>query len=671
MKTTFFILFYLLSFSCLSQQDAYLKKIGVYDKGKSANATIITIDALNTTINDSAFTNTSKAERYSRISIQLAKKIEYPKGYVKALLNMCVAKIYTNQMDSAMIYANIALDYSKKVNIAHLSVLSYAMKANVFHYDGKYDKAIENHFSAIRIAEKTNPKDAIRSYTNIGLLFKDLGNIEKARKYTTKSYRLGKKYNDTPVVVSALNVLGLIEKDEGNLDVALVHFNEGLELSRIVNMQKKEGEILHNISNIYFRMEQYEKSFRIFEKSLAISKENQHYKSVATDYYSLARNFQKVGRRSDAKKAANNSLKYSKLTKQFGVIMEAYDLLSDLAAENGNTLEAFTYKRYAYAYKDSAQFAAINNAVLDAEEKYEDEKKALADSLDQIQVAKDKEIMDEKVKSRDKLLWISVTVLLIVTIGIYLLYKKNKFIKVQNAVLNNQKKEIETQHQEITDSINYAKRIQEAIISNKNEWEQISSERFIFFKPKDVVSGDFYWAHNNQQERLSIWAVADCTGHGVPGAFMSMLGIGFLNEIIIENGISDPGEILNQLRIKIVKALTRDVDNTTKDGMDISLCVWDKNANSVSYAGANNPLWIIRNRTIEEPERVKRKTDDTNSSLTLYEIAPDKMPIGFQLAHPPDFTTQKTTLHPNDLIILFTDGFADQFGGEKGKNSSI
>ena len=182
-----------------------------------------------------------------------------------------------------------------------------------------------------------------------------------------------------------------------------------------------------------------------------------------------------------------------------------------------------------------------------------------------------------------------------------------------------------------------------------------------------MVSGDFYWAHNNKQKHLSIWAVADCTGHGVPGAFMSMLGIGFLNEIIIENGISDPGEILNQLRIKIVKALTREDDNKTKDGMDISLCVWDKNANSVSYAGANNPLWIIRDRTIEEPEKVKRKTDGTNSSLRLYEIAPDKMPIGFQLAHPPPFTTQKTTLHPNDLIILFTDGFTDQFGGEKGK----
>ncbi len=148
---------------------------------------------------------------------------------------------------------------------------------------------------------------------------------------------------------------------------------------------------------------------------------------------------------------------------------------------------------------------------------------------------------------------------------------------------------------------------------------------------------------------------------------MSMLGTGFLNEIVIENNTIDPGTILDMLRSKIVTALTQKGETKTKDGMDISICVWDKANKKLSYAGANNPLWIIRHKGSDRPEITKRVIESENSALCLLEIAPDKMPVGYQFATPPPFSTRVLDVLPGDLFILITDGFADQFGGDKGK----
>lgn len=204
------------------------------------------------------------------------------------------------------------------------------------------------------------------------------------------------------------------------------------------------------------------------------------------------------------------------------------------------------------------------------------------------------------------------------------------------------------------------------MFSDQYQWNQISTNHSIFFRPKDVVSGDFYWAHKNQDQNTSIWAVADCTGHGVPGAFMSMLGIGFLNEIVIENKVIDPGEILNSLRQKIVSSLDKE-DSKSKDGMDISICVYNHTTKTLTYAGANNPLWIITDVAPITHLPYKSVVPASDNKSFLLEIAPDKMPIGKLFSNPPPFTTKEVSLNKGDKIILFSDGFADQFGGESNK----
>ncbi len=210
---------------------------------------------------------------------------------------------------------------------------------------------------------------------------------------------------------------------------------------------------------------------------------------------------------------------------------------------------------------------------------------------------------------------------------------------------------IETQKQKITDSIKYAQKIQNAILPSNVLIKKIIPEHFIFYEPKDIVSGDFYWI--NKINNNIIVAAVDCTGHGVPGAFMSMLGVALLNEIVDKKEITQPDKILEELR-KYVKASLHQTgqNDESSDGMDMSLCVIDSETNKMQFAGANNSVYIIRsnNKNKEQSEFI--------------ELEPDPMPIGIFLVEYP-FNNQEIQLESKDCIYLFSDGYSDQFGGKK------
>ena len=645
MKRFSALLFCLISITGFSQEDPFLEDLGVRKPGNSSKVNVEIIDKLNKVINDSVYSNATKAAKYSRITYDLAEKIEYANGQVESMLNLSRAMVYSNELDSALIYTKRGLDIAERSSTDELLIKAHEMLGGIYTYSGKHDLAADEYFETIALAEKIDEKLTITSYANLGHVFKMVGNVEKSKKYSKKAYELGKKYKDTSVVITALNILGLLEKRAEESQNALNYFEEGLDYSRKTNNLERQSQILYNMANVYFNLKKYDEGFVLYDESMEISRVNDSYSSVAIGYHGGALTYLEIGQLAKASSYADSALHYGMLSKNYEIIMESYALQAEVAKTKGNYKKGLEYLEFAYIYKDSMNLSDLNAAALEAEGSFEKEKTHIADSLKQIEddliTANDKKINDQKIQSREVLLWISGVVLLLVTIGIYFLYKNNKLIKAQNALVNAQKNEIELQHQEITDSINYAKRIQDAIITKEGEWRKISPEHFIYFKPKDVVSGDFYWVHHNTDANRSIWAVADCTGHGVPGAFMSMLGVGFLNEIIIENGISNPSDILGRLRTKIIDALEKREGEKSKDGMDISLCVWDKNANTLEYAGANNPLWIIRQGKLEHPEIVKRTTQIENSQLSLHEIGPDKMPIGNFLSIPIPFTTKK------------------------------
>ncbi|MFN8206497.1 MAG: SpoIIE family protein phosphatase [Bacteroidales bacterium] len=206
---------------------------------------------------------------------------------------------------------------------------------------------------------------------------------------------------------------------------------------------------------------------------------------------------------------------------------------------------------------------------------------------------------------------------------------------------------LERQKAELTDSINYAAYIQKAMLPSPDLFRKLLPDYFIYYKPKDIVSGDFYWL--SRWKELLVLAVADCTGHGVPGGFMSVMGISFLNEIIGRGCFSNAAGILNQLRERVMKALHQTGEwDEQKDGMDIALCMIDKERHEMQFAGANNPLYLVREGT-------------------LLEFKGDKMPIGISAGIEKSFSNQRIKLEEGDKAYLFTDGYIDQFGGDSRK----
>ncbi len=224
-----------------------------------------------------------------------------------------------------------------------------------------------------------------------------------------------------------------------------------------------------------------------------------------------------------------------------------------------------------------------------------------------------------------------------------------KFVTVGNDITKRKNTEalIKRKNRQIDDSIRYAKRIQDAVLVSDQYLDRVMQDYFILFLPRDVISGDFYWAYQTPDEKLIVSAV-DCTGHGVPGAFMSMIGHMLMNEIIIEKKEYRVDKILEKLRDGILNAFTGESGDVNRmDGMDVSLCVWDKKNNKLEYGGANTSLYFLRAGELEE-------------------IKGDRQPVGYYPHYKP-FSTHSIDLEPSDVFYLFSDGFMDQFGGKEGK----
>ncbi len=285
-----------------------------------------------------------------------------------------------------------------------------------------------------------------------------------------------------------------------------------------------------------------------------------------------------------------------------------------------------------------------------------------------------------------KTLWAEISGVIIIILLIFFFIKfRERKLKHDKQVLENtvqertqeikkQKEHIEEIHQEITDSIHYAQKIQHSVLPNDKYLNEILPENFILFKPKDIVSGDFYWAAQikNNDILKTIVCAADCTGHGVPGGFMSMLGISFLNDIVKERNFKNSGDILNTLRQNIIEALQqKGKTGEQKDGMDLSLCIIEEKNNKIhfEYSGANNPVYLtvnnnfFTNNNIDNNKKIKH---EKINNINFIEIKADKMPIAIY-DKMNDFETTKLILEKNDSFYLFSDGYADQFGGPKGK----
>ena len=612
--------------------------------------------------------------------------------------------------------------YIKRLEIANLLDINYEKSSvynligNIFKFKSDFNKALSFYQKSDSIAKKINDKRkssiAKIGIANVYINWKDYVN---AVNYYNRSFDLAKQIDDKDLMAAALVGIGNVYSAEQNYQKAVESYQKSLEYTDKNNKDEYALGLL-SIADVFLANGKYNLALKYYNEALGMVRGNMKIRESLV----LNRIGELYLRKQNLKMAEEYFKKSAKVAQQVDykkVELQNYKSLSELYSQNKDYKNAYKYHLLYSGLKDSIFNQEKFKEIALLQTKYETKEKEQEIAHQQAIIEKEQaenKAKQLKIKSQQRLIIFAITgLVLLIVIAIVILrfyrqkQKANKLLSQQkrlieeaNEELNNQaeklkvlnknlnlqneeirsqrdeiqlqKEQIEEIHHEISQSIDYATKIQKSILPDENILNQYLAEHFIFFRPKDKVSGDFYWwAH---VENHTIITVADCTGHGVPGAFMSMLGASFLREIVEKEYITHTGVILRKLRKEIIKTLKQKGEQgEQKDGMDMAIISINHETNVMQFSGANNPLYIIKDKELqinEESANAIKLFDNlkltTQNSKLLYEIKPDKMPIAIY-ERMNNFTTHEIQLEKGDQLYLFSDGYADQFGGEKGK----
>jgi serine phosphatase RsbU (regulator of sigma subunit)/Tfp pilus assembly protein PilF len=551
--------------------------------------------------------------------------------------------------------AQEALQLSVKLQYTYGETGAYVNIGQYFKNKGDDKQALDNYLKALNIAEKSDNKIQLGGlYDLMGSFYRErMKNYKQALDYAAKGLQIRKTQGNKRLIAISMINTGNIYYDLNDYKQALQYFTDALDTLRIIKQKNAEADVENNIGSVYSDLKEYDKSIEYYQMALSIYDSVKSEADIAMCYENIGNVYNMKGEPKEGIKFLEQSIEISRKMGAKDLIAAAYSFLAEGHSKLGDYKKAFDYELALTNLKDSIFSEASAKQVNDMQVKYDTEKKE-----------KENQILALTV-NRQKIISYSIFAgLLLVIVLAFFIYRGYRDKQKTNIALEDKNKIIEEKNKDILDSINYAKRIQSAILTTDEYLKEMLGEHFVLYKPRDVVSGDFYWCYANGDK--IIFTVADCTGHGVPGAFMSMIGNSLLNEIVVENKVTDAAKILDALRANLLKTLQQKTQQTiTRDGMDIALCVWNKATNELQFAGANNPLYLVRKNGLSGLVADKKlKPHDNN----ICEIMPDKQPIGFmeeRMDNP--FSSYTIKLEKGDIIYVTSDGYADQFGGESNK----
>ncbi|MBA2612040.1 MAG: tetratricopeptide repeat protein [Bacteroidetes bacterium] len=514
-----------------------------------------------------------------------------------------------------------------------------------------FTNAIANYVKAQKIYQPMGrKKDFAGCLVNIGNVYLNLPNEQKALDNYYDAEKILAGINDIEYLANVRHNIGNILMDQGKLDLALEKFEQTKEVFQQIGHKEHYAVCLGSIAEIYYRKKQYEKGLVCVVEALALKRESGDQDGICR-YLVQGANFYLVTNRK--KEAKINYEEALAIAKKISLVSQELVALKSLGHYNEEIgeykLSADYYKQYA-DLKDTAFKKESTEKIAKMEALYKNEKQAAEiATLNQQQEAHENEL---KVSSLQKNMMLAGLIVLFVII--FLIFNRYRLKQRSNLQLQSaydqiqiNRDEIALQRKEIMDSIRYAKRIQEAILPPEGQLNMYFAEHFIYYLPKDIVSGDLYW-FSKVKDTLMLAAV-DCTGHGVPGAFMSVIGVDHLNHIINEKHITDPARVLTELDKTIFSSFAKnDEHKAVQDGMDVALCAVHLESKVLNFAGAHRPLIHIRNNVITELKATKAS-------------------IGGYLGEGKIFVNESLQLQKGDCIYMFTDGYADQFGGPRGK----
>lgn len=484
-------------------------------------------------------------------------------------------------------------------------------------------------------SESINYKKGVADSCKIlGYCYWRFSDYSLSLSHSLKAIKLYEKLGDRWAEADTLNNIGAVymfqNDNEKRLEVNLKCKQIRLEVGDLEGVSSSEG----NIGETYLAMERYEDAEKCFHEVL--SDKNSSPQGLAWAHHNLG-HVAKV--RKDWKEALAQFLKGLEISESVNytvLITDSYLSIVELYMAQDNQEEALKNAERALDVSREIGAKEGEKMALYYLSKIFELKKEFETSL---RYHKDYHTIDMEI-SRD-----------------------TEIERLKTAQMKVAYDKIEEQKNELIDSIRYAERIQEAVLT-RDQQQTLLKDFNLLYRPKDIVSGDFYWYH--EKDNHFFLCVADCTGHGVPGAFLTMLGTTYLNEIISLDEINvSPGEILENLRSRIIKALAHSNHSGARDGMDISMLKVNMDTLVCEWAGANNPLWILRDKTKTVVGSNQFRSFE-NENWQLIEYKADKQPIGLSEKILP-FKNHRIQLEKEDVLYLFSDGFADQFGGEKGK----
>ncbi|MBL4755556.1 MAG: tetratricopeptide repeat protein [Flavobacteriales bacterium] len=607
-----------------------------------------------------------KVIEYGERGLELARTMKWGKETGNFLNTIGIA--YTNKGNLARgkrYFKKSLLEYGK-IDDQQGMLNNFNNLGIVCFYQGDYESAIASFLESLEISEEIGDTAGIaNSMNNIGSMYEKQQDYDKALEYYQQALTLRDKIGDRKGVAGCYNNLGIVYKRKEEYDKALSHYFKSLKIKEELDEAVSVAETQHNIGIIYQYRKEYNIALEYYLKSMNTLKKMGDKRRYTHNLVSIGSLLQDQNKYQEAIEYFEQARQNAKEIGSLPLLRESLGALYKCQSMLKNFKQAFYTLQEHTKIKDSIFNADNTKRLAEIETKYETEKK------ERELLEKDVEISSQKVNlasqksqaEQQRILTLAVaSILALVIVFSVLLYRRFRVSQRQQQIIAGQKAIVDEKNKDITDSINYAKRIQTAMLRSDEEMQALLGDHFVLFLPKDVVSGDFYWCHDD--EEVVIWVVADCTGHGVPGAFMSMIGNSLMNEIIIEKKLRNPGQILDALKAGIINSLGIE----TQDGMDMSLCTLNRKTNELQFAGANNGIYIVREGI--GSAKLSKENGIVIFNNDLIELKPDKQSVGYEQAKENPFTTRSVYLEKGDKIYAYSDGYVDQFGGRKNKKYS-
>ncbi len=616
-----------------------------------------------------------KAHEYFNNALLFYEKMNDLNGIAQVHNSIGLIYYSEEKYDSAVVHYQKTKSIREKSGDIRGAGIALHNIANVYIYWGRYEDALPYYFKALRSFEIIDFKLGISScQNNIALIYEEWSKLEKAREYYKKALKTRQEIGNEKEIANTLSNLGNlctqevidtleIEYGEKWIDSvniyentremmkkfaeALRYHKQALEIRQEIDDKRGIASSLNNMGTVYMNAGNNPKALEYYQKALDLSEELESTKESIINLLGMARAYQYINNLEKALSYLNRSYEVAKSINAKPKLRDITESFAEIYALKNNYQKAYHFYREYSKYKDDILNNQFSEKLAEEQTKYETVKKEARIKL----LNKENALAEQRNKTmRRTIIFFIVGFVLVGGLTVVVIRQNNK-VKQANSLLETKNELITQQHNEIKDSINYARQIQKAILPPDDYIDKLYSDRFIFYKPRDVVSGDFYWI--SRQNNRIITVAADCTGHGVPGAFMSMLGIAFFNEIVSKNPNIHANEILNEMRSRVIDSLHQTgKTGGSQDGMDLALHILDYDTNTLEFSGANNPLVLIR-----------------DGELSM--IKGDKMPIGiYELANQ-KFTNHTIEFKKDDRLYTFSDGYQDQFGGTDGKKFKI